>query len=134
MQQVPDHLHVRIVGGLDVGIHRGEVEHPRFDLHPVPTHRVSGRANPHAAQGSVVVSDELISGLKQWASAGNGILTRKPQLKLGDKVEVMSGPMQGVSGIILDNSNDRDRVTLLLSILQCGAQLSVDRSEIRLIA
>ena len=87
-----------------------------------------------AGNTPTIVADDLISGLRQWAGGDDGILTLRPKLPPGAPVEVVSGPMQGLSGIILEDSTDRDRVTLLLSILQCGAQLSVDRSEIRLIA
>ena len=87
-----------------------------------------------AGNAPAIVADSLIASLKHWASDETDLFTLRPTLRMGDSVEVISGPMQGFSGIILGNCNERERVTLLLSFLQCGAQLSVDRSEIRLIS
>jgi hypothetical protein len=42
--------------------------------------------------------------------------------------------MQGLSGTILSECSERNRVKLLLSFLQEGAHLSVDRADLRLIA
>ncbi len=81
-----------------------------------------------------IVEDSLIENLKGWAAETGDIVTLRPSLRTGDQVEVISGPMQGVAGTILEHCDERNRVTLLLSFLQCGAQLSVDRTEIRLIA
>jgi transcription antitermination factor NusG len=53
---------------------------------------------------------------------------------MGDHVEVTQGPLQGLSGTILKESEERARVTILLSFLQDGAQLSVDRCDLRRIA
>jgi transcription antitermination factor NusG len=87
-----------------------------------------------AGDAPAIVADGLIDSLKSWASGASDLFTLRPALRLGDAVEVVSGPMQGLSGTILAHCDERDRVTLLLSFLQCGAQLSVDRSEIRLIS
>jgi transcriptional antiterminator RfaH len=87
-----------------------------------------------AGNAPAIVADSLIEELKQWASATGGVITLRPTLQIGDQVEVISGPMQGLSGIILGDCSERARVTVLLSILQCGAQLNVERSEVRRIA
>jgi transcription antitermination factor NusG len=62
------------------------------------------------------------------------VITLRPTLRVGDQVEIISGPLQGLPGIISGDCSERERVTVLLSILQCGAQLNVDRSQVRLIA
>ena len=81
-----------------------------------------------------VVADELILSLKAWAGNEIDILTLHPGLRVGDRVEVTTGPLQGLSGTILKESEERARVTILLSFLQNGSQLSVDRSDLRRIA
>lgn len=81
-----------------------------------------------------VVEDSLIASLRDWTAAENDILTLKPTMQPGDSVEIVAGPMQGLSGIILSESSDRNRVKILLSFLQEGAHLSVDRADLRLIA
>jgi transcriptional antiterminator RfaH len=87
-----------------------------------------------AGQAPALVSDALIEDLKRWSSGENGVITLRPTLRVGDQVEITSGPLQGLPGIITSDCSERDRVTVLLSILQCGAQLNVDRSLVRLIA
>jgi transcriptional antiterminator RfaH len=87
-----------------------------------------------AGKAPAVVSDTLIEDLRRWASGENGVITLRPTLRVGDQVEIISGPLQGLPGIISGDCSERERVTVLLSILQCGAQLNVDRSQVRLIA
>lgn len=87
-----------------------------------------------AGSAPAVVEDALIESLRQWTGPENDILTLKPAMQAGDAVEIVAGPMQGLSGIILSESNDRNRVKLLLSFLQEGAHLTVDRADLRLIA
>lgn len=87
-----------------------------------------------AGNSPAVVGDSLIADLQSWTAQDNGIVTLKPSLQLGDTVEIVSGPMQGLSGVILAECNERNRVKLLLSFLQCGAHLTVDRADVRLIA
>lgn len=87
-----------------------------------------------AGNGPAVVSDELLAGLRSWAGSETDVITLRPTLRIGDPVELISGPMEGISGTIIGNCDERDRVRILLRFLQCGAQMTVERSEIRLIA
>jgi transcription antitermination factor NusG len=48
----------------------------------------------------------------------------------GDRVEITDGPMQGLQAVILHETNDSDRVAVLLSILECGARLMISRSQL----
>ena len=83
-----------------------------------------------------IVEDSLIAGLRNWANEGDSgdIITFKPTIQLGDAVQVVAGPMQGLSGVIMSECNERSRVKILLSFLQHGAHLSVDLADVRLIA
>jgi transcriptional antiterminator RfaH len=81
-----------------------------------------------------VVDDNLISTLKGWAGQEVDIVTLRPPPQVGSEVEIVSGPMQGLSGILMENCKEQDRVTVLLSFLQCGAQIRVPSADIRLIA
>ena len=81
-----------------------------------------------------VVSPDLIDGLRSWAGNEVDLLTLQPSMRVGDRVEVTNGPLQGLSGTILKEAQERVRVTILLSFLQNGAQLTVERSDLRLIA
>lgn len=86
-----------------------------------------------AGHAPAAVADGLIDSLRSWAGEEKDVITLRPALQSGDAIEVISGPLQGLSGIILSNC-ERDRVRILLRFLQCGAQITVDRSEVRLIA
>lgn len=81
-----------------------------------------------------VVADPLIETLQSWAGDGVDLITLQPSLRVGDQVEIISGPLQGLFGTILNEPEERARITLLLSFLQEGAQLSVDRADLRRIA
>ncbi len=87
-----------------------------------------------AGNSPAIVEDSLIASLRDWTAPENDILTLKPTMQPGDSVQIVAGPMQGLSGTILAECNERNRVKLLLSFLQEGAHLSVDRADLRLIA
>jgi transcription antitermination factor NusG len=81
-----------------------------------------------------VVPDSLIENLQSWAGKEVDIFTLNPTFRVGDQVEVTGGPLQGFSGTILKEVEERTRVIILLSFLHNGAHLSVDRRDLRLIA
>jgi len=76
------------------------------------------------------VEDALIHDLKGWVDTELDKLSLRPALRPGDSVQIVGGPMQGVSAVILRASDEQDRVTILLSILQHGAQLTLSRAQI----
>jgi transcriptional antiterminator RfaH len=84
--------------------------------------------------GPTIVPDALIENLQSWAGTEVDVITLQPALKEGAHVEITTGPFQGFSGTILKQSDERTRVTILLSFLQNGAHLRVDRADLRLIA
>jgi transcriptional antiterminator RfaH len=84
----------------------------------------------HAGDAPAVVSDALIEELKGWAGYEIDRTTLMPSFRPGDAVQVVQGPMQGVSAVILRASDEQDRVTILLSLLQCGAQLTISRAQL----
>lgn len=77
-----------------------------------------------------VVSDELIDDLKIWASQAPEANSSQPAYSSGERVQVSKGPMRGLEAIILEQSDDRDRVSVLLSILGCGAKLRIDCDQL----
>jgi transcriptional antiterminator RfaH len=81
-----------------------------------------------------VVPEVLIENLQSWAGNEVDIFTLQPTFRVGDQVEVTGGPLQGFSGTILKEVEERARVIILLSFLHNGAHLSVDRRDLRLIA
>lgn len=77
-----------------------------------------------------VVDDAMIAELRSWAGEAVDVITIQPSLRPGDQVEITDGPMRGLQAVILNSRNDRDRVTVLLSILECGAQMMISRSQL----
>jgi len=77
-----------------------------------------------------LVRDALIEELKGWAGEAVDVITLQPGLQPGDRVEITDGPMRGLPAVILHERNDRDRVAVLLSILECGAQMMISRSQL----
>ena len=77
-----------------------------------------------------IVSDDLVEELKSWAGEAVDVITLQPCLGPGDLVEITEGPMQGLQAIILHETNDSDRVAVLLSILECGAKMMINRSQL----
>lgn len=85
----------------------------------------------HAGSKPAIVQDPLINELKNWAGDAIDVIAIKPPLRVGDKVEITDGPLQGLPAVIVHTSADQERVALLLSILQCGAQTIVNRTQVR---
>jgi transcriptional antiterminator RfaH len=77
-----------------------------------------------------VVDDGIIEKLKNWAGDAVDVITIQPGLRPGDLVEITDGPMRGLQAVIRHSRNDRDRVTVLLSILECGAKMMINRSQL----
>ena len=48
-----------------------------------------------------------------------------------DHVEIIGGPLRGLPAVILRASNDRDRVAILLSVLQDTIPANISRSQLR---
>jgi transcriptional antiterminator RfaH len=84
------------------------------------------RSGEHPA----VVEDDIIESLKNWAGEAVDIITLQPDLRPGDAVEIIDGPMRGLQAVILTSRNDSERVTVLLSILECGAKMMIGRSQL----
>jgi len=77
-----------------------------------------------------VVSDDLILELRNWAGDQLDLIAADEDFRVGETVQVVSGPMQGLRATILHAPSDRQRVAVLLSLLQCSAQMVIDRSMI----
>lgn len=85
----------------------------------------------HRGSHPAVVDELLIDELKHWAGDALDVISIRPPLRPGDAVEIVDGPMRGLSAVVLHSADDRDRVAILLSILQCGAQMTISRSQIK---
>lgn len=84
----------------------------------------------HQGERPANVPDTLIADLRSWAGEMLDATDLRGDFRPGDTVEIAGGPFSGLSAVILRASPDRERVAVLLSLLNCGAQVSVSRSQI----
>ncbi len=77
-----------------------------------------------------VVDDAIIDELRDWAGEALDVITIQAGLRVGDRVEITDGPLRGLQAVILHERSDRDRVAVLLSLLECGAQMTISRSQL----
>ncbi|HEU5080717.1 MAG TPA: transcription termination/antitermination NusG family protein [Opitutaceae bacterium] len=76
-----------------------------------------------------VVSDALIDDLKAWTGSSE-VIVEAPIFAAGDKVEITGGPMRGFQAVIMNKHTEGERVAVLLSILGCDAQLTINRCQL----
>ena len=84
----------------------------------------------HFGGGPTVVQDELILDLRQWADGHAGATSGDPEFRPGQAVEVTSGPMLGLRGIVSQSMSDRERVRVLLHLLETQMQLVIRRDQL----
>lgn len=82
-------------------------------------------------EGPAVVDETIIQDLRLWAGEAVDLITIEPPLAPGDQVEVIDGPMRGLHALVLRDCDDRERVAVLLSTLQCAAQVNISRSQLQ---
>ena len=82
--------------------------------------------------GSVptMLSEELIEEIELISERAELQCAKQYEFLRGDHVEIAAGPLRGLEAIILDAPTQDDRVDILLSILGCGARLTLDRQEL----
>lgn len=85
----------------------------------------------HRGTTPAAVDQGLIAELQAWAGEAVDLITLRPPLKPGDAVEIVDGPMRGLSATIVQCQEDRDRVALLLSTLTSEAQVNIRREHLR---
>jgi transcriptional antiterminator RfaH len=77
-----------------------------------------------------IVDDALVEALRGWAGETLDIITIEPGFRPGDLVEITDGPMRGLQAVIVSDRNDRERVSVMLSILERQVPAMIDRSQI----
>ncbi|MBI5693309.1 MAG: hypothetical protein HZC55_24790 [Verrucomicrobia bacterium] len=85
----------------------------------------------HHGSWPAVVPHVLIGELRAWAGQEHDIITLDSPLRPGDNVEITSGPLRGLSAVILRATSDRDRVAVLLSVLQENTLATISRTQLR---
>lgn len=105
----------------------------RFDL---ATHLRAVRYSPDVLTvvnfggAPAQVGFDLIEELRTSAGENEGFFVLRPDFQPGESVEITEGPMRGSQAIVLRCGDDRDRVAVLLSILETNAQVNISRSHL----
>ena len=84
----------------------------------------------HFGATPAIVQDALISQIKSWAGDQIDVVTLGLELSPGQTVEITDGPMRGLRAIISHAVSDRERVTVLLSILETEVRLVINRDQL----
>lgn len=77
------------------------------------------------------VPDKEIEALQQIVR-GNREYSAFPYLNVGQKVQVISGPLTGVSGTVTQFKN-RDRLVISLEVIMKSVSVEIDKSEVALV-
>lgn len=78
-----------------------------------------------------VVDDSLVTDLQSWSGDSVDVISLLPELQAGDRVEITDGPLKGLHASVLFEMTDRERVAVLLDLLDCGARATLDRSQLK---
>jgi transcriptional antiterminator RfaH len=81
-----------------------------------------------------VVPDQLIEDLKAWVGDALDADMLRPPLTAGDVVMICEGPLMGLQAVVQRAMSDSERVSVLLSSLDCAARMMVMRSQLRLVS
>ncbi|MEW5744433.1 MAG: transcription termination/antitermination NusG family protein [Nitrospirota bacterium] len=76
------------------------------------------------------VSEEII-GIIRAKMDDEGLIVIKPDIRVGDPVEITEGPLQGFAGIFEKEMKDRDRVVVLLNTIEYQATVEIEREFLR---
>jgi transcription antitermination factor NusG len=85
----------------------------------------------HVGDRPAVVPTHLIEELQAWAGDVLDATLVRCDIRTGDLVQIVDGPLCGLPGTILRAKDDQDRVGILLSLLQHGAQTYLSRTQLR---
>ena len=77
------------------------------------------------------MADDTIAQLKIWVGKKNDIITLGPKpFETGENVEITSGPMQGLEAIFLHETNQSERVAILLNLMGAESKTVISRSQV----
>jgi transcriptional antiterminator RfaH len=76
-----------------------------------------------------VVEDAIVAAIQSHAESGV-VVVQPPAFRPGDRLEIQTGPLQGLQGVFEREMSDRDRVILLLDTLAQGAKVEVSRDQL----
>lgn len=76
------------------------------------------------------VSEDIIKIIKSRMNE-EGLIVIRPDIKIGDKVEITEGPFIGFIGIFEREMKDKDRVIVLLNTIEYQARVEIERETLK---
>lgn len=76
------------------------------------------------------VSEEIIDIVKSRINE-DGYIVIRPDIKVGNSVEIIEGPLKGFVGIFEKETKDRDRVIVLLNTIEYQATVEIEREFLK---
>ena len=67
--------------------------------------------------GSMLVPGEILSGLASFLDENNVYKLDRDELKDGDRVKVLDGPLKGIEAVFKKDLKDGERAVILFEIL-----------------
>ncbi len=77
------------------------------------------------------VRESIIDDIKNWAGEELDLIAIEPKPKPGDLVEITEGPFMGLKAIFLEDLDKKERVSLLLSMMDSEAKVTIEPEKIR---
>ena len=77
----------------------------------------------------IPIDDDVIDVIKKRLDE-DGFVRRDEDLKAGDRVRINSGPFQSLVGVFKQNTNNNERVRILLDAMKCQSHLVISRDLI----
>lgn len=81
----------------------------------------------------VPVADEVIQAIKKRVGKDN-LIELEEDWQQGDIVEIISGPLKGLRGILQKNISDKGRIKILLSMLGAEVSAHIPKWQLKRIA
>lgn len=66
------------------------------------------------------IDDEVIASLREDADEDGCVHFVSPGFRVGDRVAIEQGPLQGLTGRVVQEPDDRRRITILLETILCA--------------
>lgn len=76
------------------------------------------------------VSEEMISIIRSRMNE-EGLIVIRPDIKVGDKVEITEGPFTGFIGIFEREMKDKDRIIVLLNTIEYQARVEIEKELLK---
>ena len=80
--------------------------------------------------GSMLVPGEILSGLASFLDENNVYKLDRDELKDGDRVKVLDGPLKGIEAVFKKDLKDGERAVILFEILSSHQEAQVNMEDL----